>query len=198
MLFRSDRFLVSAENEKLKASVVINKVDLAGQAEFGLYSEAWTSLGYQTIFTSAETGEGLAKLISLLRGQTSVLAGHSGVGKSSLLNAIQPHLNITIGEISRSTGRGVHTTTSMVMYPLDFDAWVTDTPGLKVFGLSGIDQENLYHNFPEMSKFEGLCKFNDCLHISEPGCAVKKAVETGTIHNFRYQSYQKMLSELNT
>jgi len=191
-----DRFLVSAECEKLEAIIVINKIDLASRDEFNVYVDAWNSLGYQTIFTSAKTGHGLNELKLLLKAKSSVLAGHSGVGKTSLINAVQPSLNLNTSEISISTGKGVHTTASVVMFPLDLGGWIADTPGIKVFGLTGINRTNLYQNFPEMAKLEGECKFNNCLHISEPGCAVKKAVKSGDICEFRYLSYKRIFEKL--
>ncbi len=192
-----DRFLISAKSEELEAIVVINKIDLTNQTEFQAYADAWSSLGYHTLFTSAKTGYGMNELIPYLKTKSSVLAGHSGVGKTSLINAIQPSLNLNTREISRSTGKGVHATASVVMFPLDFGGWIADTPGIKVFGLTGINKANLCQYFPEMTKHDGECKFNNCLHLSEPGCVIKKAVKTGDIHEFRYLSYKRIFEQLN-
>ncbi|MCD6163030.1 MAG: ribosome small subunit-dependent GTPase A [candidate division Zixibacteria bacterium] len=192
-----DRFLVSALNEKLKAVIVINKIDLTEKNIHNDYLDAWRSVGFPAIYTSAKTGEGIEKLISLLKGKSSAMAGHSGVGKSSLLNAIKPSLKLATKKISKASGRGVHTTSSVIMFPLDSDSWVVDTPGIKVFGLTGIDKNNLFQNFPEMAELSGKCRFNNCLHISEPDCAVKKAVETGSINKFRYLSYKRIWEQLD-
>lgn len=191
-----DRFLVSAINENLKAVIVLNKIDLAEKNIYSDYLDVWRSLGYPAIYTSAITGEGIEELLSLLKGKSSAMAGHSGVGKSSLLNAIKPSLNLATKEVSKYSDRGVHTTSSVVMFPLDNDSWVADTPGIKVFGLTGLDKKNLFLSFPEMTEFNDCCKFNNCLHISEPGCAVKKAVETGSISKFRYLSYIRIWEQL--
>ncbi|MCP4582537.1 MAG: ribosome small subunit-dependent GTPase A [candidate division Zixibacteria bacterium] len=190
-----DRFLICAEIEKLQAAVVINKVDLADPKEFLVYAEAWESAGYRVIFTSALNGSGLTEFANLLKDKSSTLAGHSGVGKSSLLNAIQPQLNIRTKQISKTSGKGVHTTTSVIMHPLTFGGWVADTPGLKVFGLSGATRSNLCTFFPEMTEHDD-CRFNDCVHLNEPDCAVKAAVESGNISEFRYNNYKKIYEQL--
>lgn len=191
-----DRFLISAEYEDLKPIIVINKIDLVPQDKFENYASIWGSLGYCVAFTSAKDRLGLDDFITLLKDKTSVLAGHSGTGKSSLLNAIQPSLNLHTREISRASGRGVHATTTVRMYPLSFGGWVVDTPGLKVFGLSGIDRKNLWQYFPEMRNQQGNCRFDDCLHINEPGCAIKEAVGTRVISEFRYSNYKRIWRKL--
>lgn len=192
-----DRFLVSAEYEDLKAVIIINKIDLVPQDEFKNYASSWNSLGYNVAFTSAKNGLGLDDFKTLLKDKTSVLAGHSGVGKSSLLNAIQPSLNLHTREISAATGRGVHATASVRMYPLNFGGWVVDTPGLKAFGLSGINRKNLWQYFPEIKNKRESCRFDDCLHINEPGCAIKEAVGTHVISEFRYSSYKRIWKKLS-
>jgi ribosome biogenesis GTPase len=192
-----DRFLVSAEKESLKAIIVINKIDLSNRKRFAEYEKNWILLGCEQVYTSAMNGAGIDDLKSILRNKTSALAGHSGVGKSSLLNVIQPSLNIKTQKISRASGKGVHTTTSVVFYPLDIGGWVADTPGLKVFGLTGITRKNLDRFFPDFAEKIDRCKFADCLHISEPDCAVKQAVATGEIFESRYQSYLKLWNQLD-
>ncbi len=191
-----DRFLVSAEYENLKSVIIINKIDLVPPDNYESYALTWSSLGYDVAFTSAKTKVGLDDFVKFLKDRTSALAGHSGVGKSSLLNAIQPSLDLHTREVSQSTDKGVHATTTVRMYPLDFGGWVIDTPGLKLFGLSGIDKENLWRYFPEMRDYQRHCRFNDCVHINEPGCAVKKAVETKKISEFRYINYKRIWENL--
>jgi len=192
-----DRFLVSAEKEHLQASIVINKIDLASPDEFAPFAEAWRKLGYNVLFTSAKTGFNLDPFKQLLKDKTSALAGHSGVGKSSLLNLMQPDLILKTAKISKSSGRGVHTTTSITFYPLPCGGWVADTPGLKVFGLTGITPQNLYRCFPEFRERNFTCRFSDCQHINEPGCGIKDAVESGEIFQGRYDSYCKLWEQLN-
>ena len=192
-----DRFIVNAEYENLQPAIVINKTDLADSSGFTDYAKVWRKLGYPVVFTSAKTGEGLPGLLDVLKEKSSVFAGHSGVGKSSLLNALDSRLQLKTREISEATGRGVHTTTSVIMYPLACGGWVTDTPGLKVFGLTGFKREYIPDCFLEMRKLKASCRFSDCIHISEPGCLVKAAVESGEIARFRYESYLKIISELN-
>jgi len=191
-----DRFIVNAEHENLKPAIVINKIDLAGDAEFAEFAGTWRKLGYTVAFTSAITGEGLSGLIGILKDKTSVLAGHSGVGKSSLLNALDSKLHLRTREISIATGKGVHTTTSVIMYPMPMGGWVTDTPGLKVFGLTHYRPEHIADCFAEMRGLAGSCRFGDCLHVSEPGCSIKAAVGSGGIAEFRYESYLKIINEL--
>ena len=191
-----DRFLVSAEKENLKAIIVINKIDLCPADEFKTYEDIWAGIGYRVFFTSATEKVGLDQLSEALTGKSSALAGHSGVGKSSLLNAIQPSLDLKTGGISKSTGRGVHTTTSVVFHHLGFGGWVADTPGLKVFGIADIVRKDLYHCFPEFINHIDNCRFDNCQHMDEPGCAIKKAMENGIIAESRYRSYQKLWQQL--
>jgi ribosome biogenesis GTPase len=192
-----DRFLVTAETQNLPAVIIINKDDLPDEINTQFYAGIWMELGYKTIYTSARTPSGLDNLVRVLRHKTSVLAGHSGVGKSSLLNAIQANLNLKIRNISEATGKGVHATTAVRMFYLDLDGWVIDTPGIKLFGLAGIRKKHLSENFPEMMKMFGKCKFGDCLHLNEPGCAIKEAVKAGAIAQFRYKSYQRIIADLS-
>ena len=191
-----DRFLVSAEKEKLRTCVVINKIDLAGRGNFRMFANTWDSLGYRTIFTSAKTGEGLDLLVALLEDKVSALAGHSGVGKSALINRIQPDLDLKTRAISKASGKGVHTTTAVVMYHLDINAWVVDTPGLKLFSVVDINKKILQQFFPELWKTGQECRFGNCQHINEPDCAVKQALQTREIAEFRYLSYRKLWQEV--
>lgn len=191
-----DRFLISAELLELEPVIIINKIDLQAPSNFQEYSETWGKLGYPVLFASAKTKQGLDGVIAVLKDKTSTFAGHSGVGKSSLLNAIQPALKIKTREISKASGRGVHTTTSVMMYPLDFGGWVADTPGLKIFGLAETNKLSLKNCFPEFIDYEQKCRFADCQHRDEPDCAVKAAMHDGLIAGFRYKSYIKMWEQL--
>ncbi len=190
-----DRFLVITEQQEIPAVIVANKVDLVGLEEaeeiFGLYED----IGYPVLYTSATTGYGLDAFKSLLSGKVSVLAGPSGTGKSSLLNAIQPGLGLAVREVSRS-GEGRHTTTVRQMFPLEGGGYVADTPGLKALALWDIEPEELDGYFPELRELVPQCQFHNCTHLNEPGCAVLKAVEEGRIHPSRYASYVRLRLEL--
>ena len=187
-----DRFLVVAEREDIPAVIVANKIDLvvtrSAKAEFSLYED----LGYPVLYTSAESGKGLRQLHKQLRDRISVLAGPSGVGKTSLLNKVQPGLGLRTREMSQATGRGRHTTVAPKLIPLDFGGYVADTPGLKALALWDIEPEELDAYFPEMRDLVAECDFSDCTHMHEPGCAVIAGVETGRIAPERYDSYLRM------
>ena len=193
-----DRFLVIAEANELAAHVVVNKVDLAGDAiareRFGDYERA----GYPVHYTSAKRGDGLADIRTTLGGRVSVFTGPSGVGKSSLLNALFPGLGLRVGEISESVNKGRHTTVGARMIPLPDDeaGYVVDTPGLREVGLWALPAEHLDLCFPELRPFSAQCRFADCTHTAEPGCAVKAAVEQGGVSAARYASYLKLRDEL--
>ncbi len=189
-----DRYLVSAESLGLQALIVIAKLDLLGDSR-ELLAEVtnYRRLGYPVLLTSAVDGIGLERLRSLLQGRISVLVGKSGVGKSSLLNALQPGLGLKVNAVSQATSKGRHTTTHLEMFPLDFGGWIVDTPGMREFGPWALDGEDLALYFPEMRPLVGTCKFGlDCRHAHEPGCAVVKAVEAGSISERRYESYLKL------
>jgi ribosome biogenesis GTPase len=190
-----DRLLVIAENNDLPAIICGNKVDLLddlGEAHqlFGVYQE----IGYEVIYTSVRTGRGIEALHKRLRGQLSVLCGPSGVGKSSLLNAIQPDLGLAVSEISESTGKGRHTTVGVRLWPLNEGGYVADTPGLREAGFFDIEPEELAWHFVEMRPYLSDCHFSSCTHTHEHGCAVKAAVEAGEISEVRYESYHRLLT----
>ena len=189
-----DRFLVVAEREDIPALIVANKLDLvvgrSARSEFDPYED----LGYPVLYTSAETGKGVNKLRKVLRDKISVFAGPSGVGKTSLLNAVQPGLGLRTREMSQATGRGKHTTVAPKLITLDFGGYVADTPGLKALALWDIEPEELDAYFPEMRELVADCAFSDCTHVHEPGCAVIHAVENGGIAPERYDSYLRMRS----
>lgn len=188
-----DRFLVLAEANGLAAVVVVNKMDLdpgEASARFAPYATA----GYDVLHTSAVTGLGLDALHGKLCGRLSVLTGPSGVGKSRLLNSIQPALNRAIGEVSEAVGKGRHTTVTAELIPLDCGGYVADTPGLRELGLWGVPTELLRDCFPEFLEPAGQCRFaGSCTHTHEPDCAVRAAVDAGTVNPDRYSSYCAML-----
>ena len=194
-----DRYLVAAEAAGLPSLIVITKLDLAWknpQIEEDL--EIYRRIGYPIHMVSSATGEGMEELKSLLQGKTSVLVGKSGVGKTSLLNAIQPGLGLRVKAVSSGEiGKGRHTTTHYEMFELDFGGRLVDTPGMREFGLWDIQADELASFFPEMNPYVGQCKFGlSCSHDREPGCAIRKAVMAGTVSPYRYQSYMRLREEL--
>jgi ribosome biogenesis GTPase / thiamine phosphate phosphatase len=193
-----DRYLVVAFKEKIHPVVVINKIDLADPSSLKSYIEAWQRFECDVICTSAVTGEGIDKLSHILEKGTSVITGHSGVGKSSILNCINSDLKIKTAKISLHSSRGVHTTSRVTLFQLFPDGWVADTPGLKDLGLVGVERRTLHRYFPEFANFEAYCQFGNCVHVNEPGCAVKKAVEEShpEIAAFRYKSYLNIYESL--
>ncbi|MDP4150401.1 MAG: ribosome small subunit-dependent GTPase A [Bacteroidota bacterium] len=202
-----DRHLVACEAYHVPAIVVFNKADLYKRKEdekFSAWKEMYEAIGYRIIRMSVQTGEGVAELEALLRGKTSLLSGHSGVGKSSLLNAILPDLKLKTQGVSGWSGKGIHTTTFAEMYDLPGAPSVPghpagriiDTPGMREFGLVDISKAELSGYFPEMRALVGQCQFNNCVHREEPGCAVKQAVREGRIHEDRYISYCGILDSI--
>jgi ribosome biogenesis GTPase len=158
----------------------------------------YRAVGIPTIATSIVSGQGMEELKEVLREKNSLVVGQSGVGKSSLLNAADPRLNLRIGEISEASLKGRHTTSAVEMHPLSCGGYVVDTPGLKYLGLWEVKAEELQVYFPEMSPFLGKCRFRDCLHQSEPSCAIKQGLAEGLIFKERYDSYLNLLQELQT
>ena len=187
-----DRFLVIAEKEGLPALVVANKIDLIGLEQAQEIFDHYNNLGYPVIYTSVKQQIGLDKLKSEMMGKISLLAGPSGVGKSSLLNILQPGLGLAVREISKSTRKGRHTTVVRQLFPLAEGGYVADTPGLKALALWDIEPEEVDGYFPELRELVSECQFSDCTHMHEPGCAVKKGIAEGRVHPERYRSYQRI------
>lgn len=187
-----DRFLVIAEKQNVPAIIVANKVDLVGidaaKKIFGIYPP----LGYPVIYTSTKQNIGLDEFRDILQGKLSALAGPSGVGKSSLMNAIQPGLGIAVGEISQSMNKGKHTTNFRQLHPLEFGGWVADAPGWKSLALWDTEAEEIDAYFPELRDLVSECQFSDCSHTHEPDCAVLNAVESGQVSEERYESYIRL------
>jgi ribosome biogenesis GTPase len=187
-----DRFLVTAEAFRIPVTIVFNKMDLLNEEEkdqifewAGLYQE----LGYGVLFTSIPLNQGILEFKEMFEGKVSLMAGHSGVGKSSLLNIVAPTLHIKTKEISDFAQKGVHTTTYSTMWELGPDTYLIDSPGINEFGVMEIEKVELAHYFPEMRALLGQCKFNNCLHLHEPHCVVQQAVKDGEIASSRYLSY---------
>jgi len=193
-----DRFLMTAEAYHIPATIVFNKLDLFTNEMEDLLNDTielyQNNIGYPCIKTSVENNIGLDEVKALLKGKTTLVSGHSGVGKSSLLNAIEPALNIKTGDISSYSFKGQHTTTFAEMHPLSFGGYIIDTPGIREFGLVDFDDREISHYFKEMKSYIGKCKFNNCKHMNEPGCSIIKAVEENIISPERYNSYLSIMS----
>jgi ribosome biogenesis GTPase len=186
-----DRLLVTAEKQSVPVIIVANKLDLVGLDAARQIFDHYPPLGYPVIYTSVKKSQGLSELAGRLEGKLSVFAGPSGVGKSSLLNAVQPGLGLMVREVSRATRKGRHTTVVRELFPLD-NGYVADTPGLKALALYDIEPEELDGYFPELRDLVPNCYFSDCKHVNEPGCAVLAALNEGRVHPERYNSYLRM------
>lgn len=194
-----DRLLVTAEAYTIPAIIVFNKADLLSQEENEILSEyrhIYESIDYQTLLVSALDKTGLDDLKDLMKDKTSLVSGHSGVGKSTLINVIEPDLDLKVNAISEVHRKGTHTTTFAEMFPLAFGGFIIDSPGIKEFGMIDMDNDHIGHYFPEIFKTSDVCKFNNCSHMNEPHCAVKNAVESGDIAESRYNTYLSIVSEL--
>lgn len=191
-----DRFLVVAEFSELEIIICINKIDLADADSVAKLTERYQQIGYKVLTVAAKTGEGIENLRSLLYDKITVFAGPSGAGKSTILNAVQPGLELTTGEVSHKIGRGKHTTRFAELLPLAGGGFVVDTPGFSFTEFNDIEEAHLMDYFPEIAQMAPKCKFNTCLHYKEPQCAVKQATADGRIHADRYQSYLEILTEI--
>lgn len=195
-----DRFLVACEMYHVPAVIVFNKADLYGKKEqekFTLLKTMYESIGYRVLLTSVPGKKGLESLADVLQNKTTLISGHSGVGKSSLLNVLLPGLQLRTQDVSGWSGKGLHTTTFAEMFDLPTGGRVIDTPGMREFGLVDVSRQELSHYFPEMRERLGDCQFNNCLHINEPGCAIKEAVLNGDISEDRYASYYSILESID-
>ncbi len=194
-----DRFLVACEMYHVPASIVFNKADIYKKKELDKFAELediYQSIGYNVHLVSIKDGSGVVELTGKLKNKTTLVSGHSGVGKSSFINAVFPEKNIRTQIISGWSGKGQHTTTFAEMHDLPFGGQLIDTPGMKEFGLVNIEKQELSGYFPEMRKRINQCQFNNCLHVNEPGCAIKEAVRNAEIHEDRYVSYYNILESI--
>ncbi len=191
-----DRFLITAEAYSIPALIVFNKSDLYENEAMDLlkeYKAIYEKIGYKTITVSVLKNENLEEIKNTLKDKTTLIAGHSGVGKSSLINILEPKLNIKTGDISVAHSKGIHTTTFAEMHELSIGGFVIDTPGIKEFGIIDFEKQEVSHYFPEMRELMNSCKFNNCLHINEPDCAVIKNVNKGNIAVSRYETYLNIM-----
>lgn len=195
-LARVDRFLLIAEAAEIPVLLCLNKLDLVDRAEAEGIASVYRRVGYRVILTSASTCEGVEDLRGAITGNVSALVGPSGVGKSSLLNDIQPGLRLRTAEISEATGKGRHTTTTAELIPLAAGGWVADTPGLRELAIREVVPEELEWLFPEFRPYLGQCRFNNCTHREEIGCAIHAAVDLGEIEPERYRSYRRVYEDL--
>ena len=194
-----DRFLITSEAYQIPSIIVFNKSDLYKEKELEKFAEVksiYEAIGYKVMGMSIEKNIGVEEVKNLLQDKITLLSGHSGVGKSSFINTIFPELQLKTQDVSGWSGKGLHTTTFAEMFNLPFSGCVIDTPGIRELGLVDIPKQELSHYFPEMRKLINDCQFNNCMHTNEPGCAVKEAVEAGSIHIDRYISYCNILDKI--
>lgn len=195
-----DRFLITSEAYHVPAIIIFNKADLYRQKEKEKEKElreVYTSIGYKVFSISVEKNEGIEEVKNELRNKVTLMSGHSGVGKSSFVNKVFPTFNLKTKDVSGWSGKGMHTTTFAEMFDLPFGGQIIDTPGMREFGIVDMSEQELSHYFPEMRALLHDCQFNDCMHINEPGCAIKTAVDDGRIHLGRYISYLNIYDSLS-
>lgn len=191
-----DRFLILAESQNLNIVICFNKVDLAPKEEYQDIIGIYGSLGYKLLLTSSKLNKGLEELKDVLYNRTTVFAGPSGVGKSTLLNKVFPDLQLKTGKISERTARGKHTTRHVELIPIESHGWVVDTPGFSSLNMDFIQEEELYNYFPEFQDYLEECRFSSCKHLEEPQCGIKNALELGKIKKERYDSYIQIIDEI--
>lgn len=191
-----DRFLISMEQQDIETVICFNKSELAKRKELQEMYETYAGCGYKVLLTSAVQEEGIQKLRTLLEGKTTVVAGPSGVGKSSLTNLLQEEVSMETGEISRKLKRGKHTTRHTQLLTVGDNTYLMDTPGFSSLFVEGLEKEELRSHFPEFQEYEGRCRFQGCVHINEPSCAVKSAVAEGKLSSARYENYVSFFEEL--
>lgn len=192
-----DRFLVTAQAYSIETILLFSKTDTYTEQELldvKFMAAMYRKIGYQCIGISAQTGKNINQLKEIMKGKTSVISGHSGVGKSTLINSLSPELNLKTSEVSEQHQQGQHTTTFAEMYDLDFGARIIDTPGIKGFGVVDMDKNEIADFFPEFFERKSECKFHNCLHIDEPHCAIKKALDDDEIWWSRYKSYLQIIN----
>jgi len=196
-----DRFLITAEAYRIPARIIFNKTDLYGEDELEKMEyliSVYSRIGYYCIRLSLNDGTGLEEMASVMKDRISLISGNSGVGKTTLLNILNPGLHLKTAEISDYHKQGKHITTFPEMHPMPFGGFVIDTPGIRGFGVVDMERNEIYHFFPEIFKVSKFCRFYNCLHLDEPGCAVRKAVDQGEVDPLRYRSYISILDDRNT
>ena len=191
-----DRFLVMMQTKEIPVILCFNKEDIASEEKLSELAEIYEKCGCQLIFVSAKEEKNMETLRRMLEGKTTAIAGPSGVGKSSIINFLNPKANMETGSISRKIERGKHTTRHSELFMIGEDSYIMDTPGFSSLYVNDFEKEELKYYFPEFEPYEGQCRFNGCDHIHEPGCAVKEAVEEGKIHAVRYEDYKELYEEL--
>lgn len=191
-----DRFLISMEQYEVETVICFNKSDLVSEEEKEKLKNIYAACEYRVMFTSAREGIGLEEVSDLLKGKTTVLAGPSGVGKSSIINYLKPDANMEVGQISRKIERGKHTTRHSELFELGKNTYIMDTPGFTSLYVNNLEKEELAYYFPEFEKYRSECRFQGCMHLMEPDCKVKEAVEQGNIHAGRYENYKLFFEEV--
>ena len=191
-----DRFLIMMEYQKVPVVICFNKQDLVSEDELTEIASAYERCGYTVMYTSASENQGVEELKSLLEGKTTAVAGPSGVGKSSLINRLQPNIQMETGSISKKIERGKHTTRHSEIIPIAGDTYIMDTPGFSTLYIPGFEKEDLQQFYPEFAEYEPYCRFQGCSHISEPDCGIKEAVSEGKISKLRYENYKLLYQEL--